>query len=239
MSDLPTPPQILSDDDLDALNHGARLVEAVLFASPEPVNQDLLSGRLPEGVPIEEVLAKLAEIYQNRGVTLVRIGKTWAFRTAPDLAAELKTEVAVKRKLSRAAVETLAIIAYHQPVTRAEIEEIRGVALSKGTLDLLLEAGWIRPRGRRKVAGRPLTWGTTPDFLDHFGLAEITDLPGMDDLKAAGLLDRRPGLTTISMGEEEAEDDEPEEQLSMLGDPLVSDDGTVQPDLEQRESGTD
>ena len=115
MSDLPTPPQFLSDDDLDALNHGARLVEAVLFASPEPVDQDLLAGRLPEGVPIDEVLARLSELYQDRGVTLVRIGKTWAFRTAPDLAAELKTEVAVKRKLSRAAVETLAIIAYHQP----------------------------------------------------------------------------------------------------------------------------
>ena len=113
------------------------------------------------------------------------------------------------------------------------------MALSKGTLDLLLEAGWIRPRGRRKVAGRPLTWGTTPDFLDHFGLAEITDLPGMDDLKAAGLLDRRPGLTTISMGEGEADDDDGEEQLSMLGDPLVSDDGTVQPDRQQPDGGTD
>jgi segregation and condensation protein B len=140
------------------------------------------------------LLGELRDHYQGRGVHLVRAGRTWAFRTAPDLAARLAAHKEVARKLSRAGIETLAIIAYHQPVTRAEIEEIRGVGLSRGTLDSLLEAGWIRPRGRRRTPGRPTTWGTTDAFLDHFGLESTDDLPGTDELKAAGLLDPRPAI---------------------------------------------
>lgn len=171
-----------------------RIIEAILFASAEPVLEASLQSRLPQGSDIPGILADLQAFYGNRGISLVHIDKAWAFRTAPDLAEHLRVETTVVRKMSRAAVETLAIVAYHQPVTRAEIEEIRGVALSKGTLDILLEAGWIRPRGRRRSPGRPVTWGTTPNFLDHFGLDGLDSLPGMDELKAAGLLDRRTGL---------------------------------------------
>jgi len=140
----------------------------------------------------------LQQTYQDRGIQLVRRDNRWAFRTAPDLAAALVVESHVERKMSRAAIETLAIIAYHQPVTRAEIEEIRGVALSKGTLDVLFEAGWVRPRGRRQTPGRPMLWATTPAFLDHFGLVALDDLPGVEELKAAGLLDARPGLSSYA-----------------------------------------
>lgn len=171
-----------------------RIVEAILFASAEPVAEAALQGRLPPGSDVAGILADLQAVYANRGICLTRVEKAWAFRTAPDLAEHLRLETTVLRKLSRAAVETLAIVAYHQPVTRAEIEEIRGVALSKGTLDILLEAGWIRPRGRRRSPGKPVTWGTTQGFLDHFGLEALDSLPGMDELKAAGLLDRRSGL---------------------------------------------
>jgi segregation and condensation protein B len=191
--------------DLDAQS---RIVEALLFASTTPLDEAALRNRLPVDAPLEEILAKVVAQYEDRGVNLQRVGRGWAFRTAPDLAGVLRLNVTVKRKLSRAAVETMSIIAYHQPVTRAEVEEIRGVALSRGTLDTLLEAGWIQPRGRRKVPGRPLQWGTTDAFLDHFGLENLAALPGLDDLKAAGLLDRRPGLTSIAMGESEADDDD-------------------------------
>jgi segregation and condensation protein B len=182
-----------------------RLIEAVLFASAQPVDEAGLAQRLPEGADVPSLLEELRQTYASRGVNLARIAGRWAFRTAPDLAPFLRVEAVVQRKLSRASVETLAIIAYHQPVSRAEVEEIRGVALSRGTLDILLEAGWIKPAGRRDTPGRPLTWRTTPAFLEHFGLASLDDLPGMDDLKAAGLLERRPGLATIAMRTEEAE----------------------------------
>lgn len=171
-----------------------RMVEAILFAAPEPMTEKALAARLPEGADVAGALAHLAAWYDRRGVQLVQRGGAWAFRTAPDLAEVLTVEAVAQKKLSRAAVETMAIVAYHQPVTRAEIEEIRGVAVSKGTLDVLLEAGWIRPRGRRQTPGRPLTWGTTDAFLDHFGLDSLKDLPGIEDMKAAGLLDARPAL---------------------------------------------
>ena len=174
-----------------------RLVEALLFASAEPVDEVALATRLPDGADLPSILGHLVDHYRPRGVNLVKIGAGWALRTAPDLRDRLRLEVAVPRRLSRAAVETLAIIAYHQPVTRAEIENIRGVATSRGTLDALLEAGWIRPGRRRQTPGRPLTWLTTPAFLDHFALASLDDLPGVDDLRAAGLLDRRPALVTL------------------------------------------
>ena len=174
-----------------------RLVEALLFASTEPVDEAALAARLPDGADLSSILEHLVDHYRPRGVNLVKTGDGWALRTAPDLRDRLRLEVAVPRRLSRAAVETLAIIAYHQPVTRAEIENIRGVATSRGTLDALLEAGWIRPGRRRQTPGRPLTWLTTPAFLDHFALASLDDLPGVDDLRAAGLLDRRPALVTL------------------------------------------
>ena len=137
-------------------------------------------------------------MYKSRGVNLVKAGKNWAFRTSPDIRVQLVVEKEITRKLSRAAVETLAIVAYHQPITRAEIEEIRGVSVSRGTLDVLLEAAWIRPRGRRRTPGRPVTWGTTESFLDHFGLENLDDLPGLDDLKASGLMDKRPAIQTLT-----------------------------------------
>ena len=166
-----------------------RLLEALIFASAEPLDEARLAERLPEGEDVAARLGELAALYENRGVNLVAVGRKWAFRTAPDLAPRLRVEKVVPRRLSRAAIETLAIIAYHQPMTRAEIEEVRGVRLSKGTLDLLFETGWVAPKGRRRVPGRPTTWGTTDRFLDHFGLAALGDLPGADELKAAGLLD--------------------------------------------------
>ncbi len=175
-----------------------RLMEALLFASAEPLDERGLAERLPEGADVAALLAELQGHYADRGVCLVQRGGKWAFRTAADLAPALSVEQAVGRKLSRAAIETLAIIAYHQPCTRAEIEEIRGVALSKGTLDVLFEAGWIRPRGRRRTPGKPMLWGTTESFLDHFGLQATDDLPGIAELKAAGLLDARPGLSSYA-----------------------------------------
>jgi segregation and condensation protein B len=166
-----------------------RLLEALLFASAEPLDEATLAKQLPDGVNVREVLAQLKAEYASRGVNLVRIGKKWTFRTADDLSWLLTRQTIETRKLSRAAVETLSIIAYHQPVTRAEIEEIRGVVAAAGTLDVLLKTGWIRPRGRRKAPGRPITYGTTEAFLSHFGLEEVADLPGLDELKGAGLLE--------------------------------------------------
>lgn len=180
-----------------------RRLEAMLFASAEPLSETFLLSRLPEGAELASLIEELQQQYANRGVNLVKRGKGWAFRTAPDLAEFFTLERETPRKLSRAGVETLAIIAYQQPITRAEIEEIRGVALSKGTLDILLEAGWIRPRGRRRVPGRPVTWGTTEHFLDFFGLEALDALPGIDELKAAGLLDRRAGVGAIAMREDD------------------------------------
>ena len=172
-----------------------RIVEAVLFASSEPVEEAALAERLPDGADLASILNELAALYENRGMHLVKVGKGWAFRTAADLSPFLQVETKVPRNLSAAMTETLAIVAYHQPVTRAEIEEIRGKSLSKGTLDLLLEAGWIKPKGHRRTPGHPMTWGTTDAFLDHFGLESLDALPGLEDLKAAGLLDARPAIT--------------------------------------------
>jgi segregation and condensation protein B len=167
-----------------------RILEAVLFAADEPLDEKALAGRLPADADVHALLLQLQQEYASRGVNLVRVGGKWSLRTAGDLAWILTRETVVTKKLSRAAIETLAIVAYHQPVTRAEIEEIRGVTTSKGTLDVLLETGWIRLRGRRKAPGRPVTYGTTEAFMSHFGLDALTDLPGIDELKGAGLIDK-------------------------------------------------
>jgi segregation and condensation protein B len=169
-----------------------RLMEALLFASGEPVTEEALARHLDAAADLPRLLSALAEAYAGHGVNLVRLAGGWAFRTAPDLAPKLRIERPILRKLSRAAVETLAVVAYHQPVTRAEIEEIRGVALGKGTIDILMEAGWVRPKGRRVSPGRPLLWVTTPAFLVHFGLDSLKELPGLDELRATGLLDLAP-----------------------------------------------
>lgn len=166
-----------------------RILEALLFAAEEPLDEKTLAARLPAGVDVRALLTQLQQDYAGRGVNLVRVAGKWTLRTAGDLAWLLTREAVVSRKLSRAAIETLAIVAYHQPVTRAEIEEIRGVTTSKGTLDVLLETGWVRLRGRRKAPGRPVTYGTTEAFLSHFGLEALADLPGLDDLKGAGLIE--------------------------------------------------
>jgi segregation and condensation protein B len=174
-----------------------RILEAVLFAADEPLDEKALAGRLPEGTDVHALLMQLQQDYAPRGVNLVPVGGKWSLRTAGDLAWILTRETVVTKKLSRAAIETLAIVAYHQPVTRAEIEEIRGVSTSKGTLDVLLETGWVRLRGRRKAPGRPVTYGTTEIFMSHFGLDALTDLPGIDELKGAGLIDKSlpPGFS--------------------------------------------
>ena len=166
-----------------------RAVEAVLFAAEAPLTIDAIRAHVGEGVDVRAALARLEADYAGRGIEIVRRGERWHFQTAGDMAHLLRRDREEPRKLSRAGIETLAIIAYHEPVTRAEIEAIRGVQISKGTLDVLMEAGWIRPAGRREVPGRPLTYATTADFLSHFGLASRRDLPGIDDLRAAGLLD--------------------------------------------------
>ncbi|MFA6265516.1 MAG: SMC-Scp complex subunit ScpB [Pseudolabrys sp.] len=182
-----------------------RLLEALLFAASEPLDEPTLLRALPDGVDVKAALTALQAEYSTRGVNLVRIGKKWAFRTANDLSWLLTKETVEQRKLSRAAVETLAIIAYHQPVTRAEIEDIRGVATAAGTLDVLLKTGWIRPRGRRKVPGRPITYGTNEAFLSHFGLEEVGDLPGLDELKGSGLLEgNMPSGFSVPMPSDDA-----------------------------------
>jgi segregation and condensation protein B len=190
-----------------------RLLEALLFASPEPLDQAALAKRMPEGVDVKVALRQLQADYAHRGVNLVRVANKWTFRTAGDLAWLMTRETSETKKLSRAAIEMLAIIAYHQPVTRAEIEEIRGVITSKGTLDVLLETGWVKPRGRRKTPGRPLTFGTTEAFLSQFSLEALTDLPGLEELKGAGLLDTRlpTGFSVPNPSDDPAlrEDEEP------------------------------
>ena len=190
-----------------------RLLEAMLFAASEPLSEKDLGARLPQGVDLRAALARLQQEYASRGVNLVRIGGKWTFRTATDLSWLLSKETVETRKLSRAAIETLAIIAYHQPVTRTEIEEIRGVTTSKGSVDVLLQTGWIKPRGRRKAPGRPLTYGTTEAFLSHFGLDAVGDLPGLDELKGAGLFDGQlpPGFQVPLPSDDPAlrEDEDP------------------------------
>lgn len=176
----------MSDDRLQLL----RTLEALLFAVAEPMAEAAILRHLPEGADVRGLLDELAALYAGRGVNLVPRDGKWAFRTAGDLAGRLQIEVPVTRKLSRAAVETLAVIAYHQPITRGEIEEIRGVTLSRGTLDTLLELGWIRPRARRQTPGRPVTWAVSDAFYDHFGLEGPDGLPGIEELRATGLLER-------------------------------------------------
>ncbi len=205
-----------SEDDMSAamaLGKAVRIAEALLFAAREPLSEAVLTQAIPAQVNLRDVMAHLEPHYAARGVNLVRINGKWAFRTAPDLGYLMTRTVEEPRKLSRAAIETLAIIAYHQPVTRAEIEDIRGVATAKGTLDILLEAGWARMRGRRKTPGRPITFGTTEGFLSHFGLNAVSDLPGLDELKSAGMFDGRlPGGVSIPLPSDDPllrEDEDP------------------------------
>ena len=181
-----------------AAEHQAlRILEAALFAASHPLDEAALARHLPPGSPVLALLTQLKTRYEGRGISLIRVAGKWAFRTAQDLSYLMERHAVEERKLSKAALETMAIIAYHQPVTRAEVEEIRGVTTSKGTLDVLLETGWIRPRGRRRAPGRPVTYGTTEEFLNHFGFEAIKDLPGLAELKGAGLLDGNlpPGFT--------------------------------------------
>ena len=219
--------------DARALAEVARMAEALVFASAEPVSEKLLAERLPRGTPVGVVMEKLRADYAARGINLVRVENAWAFRTAGDLSFLMSREAVDQKKLSRAALEVLAIIAYHQPVTRAEMEEIRGVETSKGTLDTLMETGWVRLRGRRRTPGRPVTYGTTVAFLDHFGLEELRDLPGMDELKGAGLLSARMPAsfampTPLASPDDLTEDEDPLtdidlEELGLLT-PRVEDD---------------
>ncbi len=196
-----------------------RMVEAMLFASAEPMTLRELESRMPHGCDAAEAMAYLRKRYEGRGVRVVKSGDAWAMRTAPDLAFLMHKEVVETRKLSRAAVETLAIIAYHQPATRAEIEEIRGVSVSRGTIDQLLEMEWIRIGRRRMTPGRPVTFIVTQEFLDHFGLENTRDLPGLKELRAAGLLDNRPppGLMPGPLGDESEEDPGDDEQSELFG----------------------
>jgi segregation and condensation protein B len=182
-----------NSDDVDPL----RILEAILFASVEPISPQAMLERLPEGTDLNVLLPQLEEQYQGRGIELTKIDGKYAMRTAADVGEALTVEKEVSKKMSKAALETMAIIAYHQPITRAEIENIRGVATHKGTLDILMEMGWVKPGRRRETPGRPLTWMTTTTFLDHFQLESVMDLPGLDDLKASGLLDRRAAIDTI------------------------------------------
>jgi segregation and condensation protein B len=196
-----------------------RMLEAILFAASQPLDETSLARSLPQGANVAALLAELGEIYRKRGVNLVKVAEKWQFRTAPDLSFLLRRERPEQKRLSRAAIETLAIIAYHQPVTRAQIEDIRGVALSKGTIDALMEVGWIRIRGRKRTVGRPVTYGTTESFRVQFGLCSVGDLPGVDELKAAGFLDVMPsaGLDIPAPSEALAPDEEPLEETG-IGD---------------------
>lgn len=212
-----------------------RVIEAMLFAATEPLSLEKLAAFLPEGTDCESLLADLEANYANRGVNLVRINGKFMLRTASDVAFVLRREQIQQKRLSKAALETLAIIAYHQPVTRADIEDIRGVAISKGTLDMLLEIGWIKMRGRRKSPGRPVTYGTTESFMRQFGLNEITDLPGLQELKAAGLLDAQlpPGfdLPMPRVSDELTADEDPLDGTEM--------EPPLEMHLEREESSTD
>lgn len=225
----------------DARRQALRIAEAIVFAARDPVDEATIAAKLPKGTHVGELMGELARNYAGRGVELRRVAGKWMFRTAVDLADALRDDTVERRKLTRAQMETLAITAYHQPVTRAEIEDIRGVAISKGTLDVLLETGWVRMRGRRRSPGRPITYGTTEAFLIHFGLDSIQDLPGLDELKATGLIDARlpPGFAIpmpsdgsdllpdedpleADATEEPLRDDEPEAEADDGEEPLTS-----------------
>lgn len=189
-----------------------RMAEALLFAASEPLDEESIAARLPEGADVPALIAELVSTYEPRGVNLVQVAGKWQFRTAPDLRHLLERHITQVRKMSRAAVETLAIVAYHQPVSRADIEDVRGVSLSKGSLEVLLEAGWVIPKGRRQTPGKPVIYGTSETFLEHFGLTSIKDLPGLDELKATGLLNREPPLTLMPVaGQADDPDNAPED----------------------------
>jgi segregation and condensation protein B len=220
-----------SDMTVDEASRELRLIEAVIFASGEPVSTAMLSRQLGEGVDVQPLLHKLKEVYAPRGVNLVETDGNWSFRTAADISPHMKITRQPRRKLPRAAAEVVAIVAYHQPVTRADIESIRGVDTSKGTLDILLELGWIRPGKRRDTPGRPLTWHTTDDFLSHFNIESMKDLPGLDELKAAGLLDARPTMAQLPRESDgEADHDVPDEDnefAAWVGDEIEADSDPV------------
>jgi segregation and condensation protein B len=209
---------------LSPLQDCAATIEALIFASDRPIRERELIVHVPDNMDLAEVITAIALRYDaTSGIELCQVGDGWAFRTKAEIAERLSQHKQVERPLSRAALEVLAIIAYHQPITRAEIEEIRGISLSKGTMDILLELGWIKPRGRRRTPGRPLTWGTSPAFLDHFGLADIGDLPGMDDLKAAGLLRKGQILGALMdhTSQNDDLDDEDDSDADFLEDGLL------------------
>jgi segregation and condensation protein B len=209
---------------LSPLQDCAATIEALIFASDRPIRERELIVHVPDNMDLAEVITAIALRYDaTSGIELCQVGDGWAFRTKAEIAERLSQHKQVERPLSRAALEVLAIIAYHQPITRAEIEEIRGISLSRGTMDILLELGWIKPRGRRRTPGRPLTWGTSPAFLDHFGLADVGDLPGMDDLKAAGLLRKGQILGALMdhTSQNDDLDDEDDSDADFLEDGLL------------------
>lgn len=218
-TDLDEEPGADIASDAARLMEAERVAEALVFASAMPVSEAYIRDRIPGNVDIHAVMLRLREAYAGRGVNLVQVDESWAFRTAADLSFFIRRDENEVRKLSRAALEVLSIVAYHQPVTRAEIEDIRGVQTSKGTLDVLMEAGWVRFRGRRRTPGRPVTLGTTRDFLDHFGLEELRDLPGLEELKGAGLLSGRIpanfNMPSPLMNDELTEDEDPITQLDL------------------------
>ncbi len=212
MNDNPQTPEEAEESLFEAppMGEQERMVEAILFATADPVTVKELAGRMPHGCDPAEALVHLRKRYEGRGVSLIRVGDAWALRTAPDLGFLMQKETVETRKLSRAAVETLAIVAYHQPVTRAEIEEIRGVSVSRGTIDQLIELEWIRFGRRRMTPGRPVTFVVTQDFLDHFGLESARDLPGLKELRSAGLLESRPTPVLADDEEDDSDDNQSE-----------------------------
>jgi segregation and condensation protein B len=223
---LPLPSNVIALQSTDR-REKLRIVEALLFAASEPLDEAKIAQHFVEGEDVRALLEELQSIYAGRGVNLVRVAGKWAFRTADDLSFLIEKQAVEQRRLSRAALETLAIIAYHQPVTRAEIEEIRGVSTSKGTIDVLLETGWIKLRGRRRAPGRPVTYGTTESFLEHFGFDQIQDLPGLNELRGAGLLDSSlpPGFSMPNPDDAPAlrDDEEPLEDEMPADEPLSDD----------------
>ncbi|HEX2379176.1 MAG TPA: SMC-Scp complex subunit ScpB [Methyloceanibacter sp.] len=229
---LPLPSNVIALQSTDR-REKLRIVEALLFAASEPLDEAALAQHFVEGEDMIALLEELQSLYAARGVNLVKVAGKWAFRTADDLSFLLEKQAVEQRRLSRAALETLAIIAYHQPVTRAEIEEIRGVSTSSGTIDILLETGWIKLRGRRRAPGRPVTYGTTASFLEHFGFDQIQDLPGLNELKGAGLLDSNlpPGFSMPNPNDalDLREDEEPLEDEPLAAEPLAEDEGSGEP----------
>ena len=193
------------------------VVEAIIFSSSDPVRIDVLEKRIPPSLSLDDILNELSKDYLSRGILLEKINNSWAFRTSPEVSENLTIEKIIRKPLSRPALETLSIIAYHQPVTRTEIEDIRGVGLSKGTLDLLLELDWIKPKGRRQSPGRPLTWGTTDVFLDVFGLQDLSSLPGLADLKSAGLVGSKQLITEDLSKIEESNEADQKNLIEELG----------------------